>query len=183
MKLEDVDFNGLKKIAVVGGSGSGKTTLANWLGEATGLPIVHLDGINYLPNWVPRDKEERDKMIIDETNKEKWIMDGTYTKTMKYRFEKADLIVWLDYPTIAKLYGVLRRYKKSDGKTSKPEIPGCVEKMDWEFFKWVLLWNKNKRPGLKNALSGFEDKTITFKTRGQLNRWFKKKFPEVKIEY
>ena len=30
MKLEDVDFSKLKKIAIVGGSGSGKTTLANW---------------------------------------------------------------------------------------------------------------------------------------------------------
>ena len=182
-ELKRVDFNSIKKIAIIGGSGSGKTTLANNLGKVLDLPVVHLDGLNYLPNWVERNKEERDKMIIAEADKEKWIIDGTYSSTLNYRLNKADLIIWLDFNTMIKAYSVLKRYANSDGKTAKEEIPGCVEKMDWEFFSWVLKWNHKKRKGIISAVHNYQDKTLIFKTRRGLLNWFKKQFDGVKIEY
>ena len=34
------------------------------LGEKKGIPVYHIDGINYFENWIERDKAERDKIII-----------------------------------------------------------------------------------------------------------------------
>ncbi len=47
------------------------------------LPAIHLDAINYEPNWVEIDKAERDKIISDKSNEDKWIIDGNYTKTLR----------------------------------------------------------------------------------------------------
>ena len=42
------------KIAILGTSGSGKSTLAKRLGEAYGLPVLHMDTVHFLPGWVER---------------------------------------------------------------------------------------------------------------------------------
>ena len=112
------------RISIVGGSGSGKSTLCNILSKELNLPAIHLDAINYEPNWVEIDKSERDKMISDKSNEDKWIIDGNYNKTLKERFNRADLIIWLDYSTFMHLKGVFKRYFQMRN-SERPEIPGC----------------------------------------------------------
>ena len=92
------------RISIVGGSGSGKSTLCNILSKELGLPAIHLDAINYEPNWVEIDKTERDNMILSKAHDDKWVIDGNYNKTLKERFDKADLIIWLDYSTLKQLH-------------------------------------------------------------------------------
>lgn len=75
------------RISIVGGSGSGKSTLCDILSEKFSLPAVHLDSINFKPNWIEIDKNERDKIISAKALEDKWIIDGNYTKTLKLRFE------------------------------------------------------------------------------------------------
>ena len=161
------------KIAIVGAPGTGKTTLSNILSKLYGIEATHIDGIHHLENWVQRDKEERDKIILDIVKRDKWIIDGTYKATLKPRFEAADLIIWLDYSSLAQIKGVTERYLKNKGK-EKPEIPGCKEKMDKEFFTYVLKYNKEKRKNIVNNLEGIDkSKLIVFKNRRQLNKWLK----------
>ena len=62
-----ISVKNISKIAIIGGPGTGKSTLANNLGKELNLPICHLDGIHHLANWVPRHKEERDKIILEKT--------------------------------------------------------------------------------------------------------------------
>lgn len=71
------------RISIVGGSGSGKSTLADILSKELELPVIHLDAINFEPNWVEIDKNKRDKIISEESDKDKWIIDGNYNKTLK----------------------------------------------------------------------------------------------------
>ena len=85
------------RISIVGGSGSGKSTLCNILSKELNLPAIHLDAINFLLNWVEIDKIERDKIILSKSMEDKWVIDGNYSKTLKERFKRADLIIWLDY--------------------------------------------------------------------------------------
>ena len=46
-----MELKQVKRITIVGGPGTGKTTLAQKLGTIFNLPIIHIDGINYTPNW------------------------------------------------------------------------------------------------------------------------------------
>ena len=153
--------------------GAGKTTLSNILSKLYNIEATHIDGIHHMENWVQRDKDERDRMILDVVSKDKWIIDGTYKATLKPRFEAADLIIWLDYSSFAQIKGVMTRFLKNKGK-EKPEIPGCKEKMDKEFFTYVLRYNKDKRKNIVNNLEGIDkSKVIVFKNRRQLNKWIK----------
>lgn len=123
----------MNRICIIGGSGTGKTTLANNLGNELNLPVYHIDGINYSENWKAINKDERDLIILEKANEDKWIIDGTYHSTLKQRLEKSDYIIYLDYSTIAQIRGAFGRFLKNHGK-EKEEIPGCKERMNWKFF-------------------------------------------------
>lgn len=161
------------RISIVGGSGSGKSTLCNILSKELKLPAIHLDAINYNPNWIEIDKNERDKIISNKSAEDKWIIDGNYNKTLQERFEKADLIIWLDYSTIKQLKGVIKRYLKTYNK-ERPEIPGCKDKLDFKFIKYVLTYNKKKRPVIEDYLKNIQkEKVMVFRKQKDLNEWLK----------
>ena len=162
-----------KRISVIGGSGSGKSTLTNILSKELDIPAIHLDAINYNDNWIERDKNERDAIIASKADEENWIIDGNYNKTLKERLDKADLIIWLDYSTFAHLRGVLKRIVRNYNK-EKPEIPGCKERINFTFLKYVVTYNKKKRPKIIELLKEIpDDKLLIFKKQKDLNKWIK----------
>lgn len=161
------------RISIVGGSGSGKSTLCNILSKELGLPAIHLDAINYEPNWVEIDKAERDNIILSKAQDDKWVIDGNYNKTLKERFDKADLIIWLDYSALKQLHGILKRYFTTRN-SERPEIPGCKERLEPEFIKYVLTYNKKKRPVILDYLKDVpKEKVLIFKHQKDLNAWLK----------
>lgn len=166
----------IKKISIIGGSGCGKTTLSDNLGKVLNLPVYHIDGIHHLENWVVRDKDERDRMIMEKVNTSHWVIDGTYTSTLGKRLECSDLIIYLDYSSFAQVKGALGRWIKHHGQ-EKPEIPGCKEQMNLDFFLWVCKWRKNKRQNIVDNIEKIdESKVLIFKNRKELNNWFEKEF-------
>ncbi len=159
------------RISIIGGSGTGKSTLTDILSKELNIPAIHIDAINYEPNWKKIDKIERDKIILSKINEKKWIIDGNYTKTLQARLNKSDLIIWLDYSTSAQLKGVFKRYLTMY-KKERPEIPGCKERFNIEFIKNVASHNKEKRPILKSILKNIsEEKILIFKKQKDLNNW------------
>ena len=162
------------RISIIGGAGTGKTTLSNILSEKYNIPVTHIDGIHHLKNWQVRDKQERDKIILDIVEKEKWIIDGTYKDTIKQRLEKSDLIIWLDYSTFTQVKGILKRFFKNPGK-EKPEIPGCNERLNLEFLKYVINYRKKKRHFVVEAIQNVDkNKILIFTKQKDLNKWLKK---------
>lgn len=171
----------INKISIIGGSGCGKTTLSDNIGKALDLPVCHIDGIHHLDNWVVRDKDERDKMIMEKVAEEKWVIDGTYRSTLNERLENSDLVIYLDYSSIAQVKGALGRWIKHHGE-EKPDIPGCKEKMDLKFLSWVWNWRKDKRQDVVEVVNKLDDsKVLIFKNRRELNKWYEKEFGK-KIE-
>lgn len=175
------DIKNIKRISIIGGPGTGKSTLANNLGRNLELPVYHIDAINYLENWKERDKKERDEIILKKIEESKWIIDGTYKSTLENRVSESDLIIFLKYSTIAKLKGIFSRYLKNKGK-GRNEIPGCKEKMEWNFIKLTIIWNKTKGSIIDSILEKYKDKNIIiFRNRRQLNKWYGNEFKK-KIE-
>lgn len=161
------------RISIVGGSGSGKTTLCDILSKELNLPAIHLDSINYSSNWVEIDKGQRDKIISAKASEDKWVIDGNYSKTLKDRFDKADLIIWLDYSTFMHLKGVFKRFFKTHNK-ERPEIPGCKERLNFTFIKYVATYNKKNRHIIVDNLKDIpKDKVLIFKKQKDLNKWLK----------
>lgn len=159
------------RISIVGGSGSGKSTLCNILSKELNLPAIHLDAINFNENWVEINKEKRDKIISNKSSEDKWIIDGNYNKTLKERFKKADLIIWLDYSTFMQLKGVFKRYFKTRNK-ERTEIPGCKERLNFRFIKYVATYNRKKRHVIVDNLKEIsKEKVLIFKKQKDLNKW------------
>lgn len=162
------------KILIIGGSGVGKTTLSNKLSKIYDLPITHIDALHHTANWEVRDEKERDNIIKETVKKEKWIFDGTYTKTLEERAKETDLIIWLDYSTFAQIRGILKRFIQNRGK-ERPEIPGCKERMNKDFFMKTLQYRKEKRPKVVKILeNGDKEKILRFTKQYKLNKWVRK---------
>lgn len=164
-------MNNIKRICVVGAPGTGKTTLSRKLAKIYNLPVCHLDSFHQLPNWKLRDEKERDNMILEESKKEEWILDGTFTNTLLERVKRADLVIFLDYTWFAALKGVLKRIWKDHGK-EKSDIPGCKEKFDMSFILYVATYNRQRRSIILDILNkGDKEKLLTFKNNKELQKW------------
>ena len=88
----------MERIAIVGTTGSGKTTLARQIAERLKCHCCELDAINWQPNWEQLDDDrlvERVGVVVD---KDRWIIEGNYPSVRPLIWERADTLVWLDYP-------------------------------------------------------------------------------------
>ena len=128
------------KIAILGFSGSGKSTLAQTLGEISGAPVLHLDTVQFLPNWQVREAEEKQRLVEDFLDSHpSWVIDGNYRKlSYDRRLREADQIWILLFGRATRLWRVCRRYRQYKGKSRPDMAEGCPEKLDGEFVRWVL---------------------------------------------
>lgn len=165
------------KICVIGHSGAGKSTLAHTLGEKYGVPVLHLDATFWYGDWQNRSRAEQ-SVIVNNFMQENdgWVIDGNYFHICLNRFEECDAVYFLNFNRFFCFKEALKRYKKYKG-TVRPDCP-CYEKFDFEFAKWILLdgRSKKKKAQIKNILSICNGKSLTFKTRKDLNRFLQKKF-------
>ena len=164
----------MKRVLIIGCGGAGKSTLARALGEKTGLPVVHLDSIFWLPGWVEMEKDAFDQRLREEMAKETWIMDGNFNRTMEERIAHCDTIIYLDFSRFACLRGVLKRVITTYGKVRPDMGEGCPERLDWEFLKWVWNFNKNKQERYYRMLNEAEGKeTVVLKNRRMVKRFLR----------
>ena len=135
----------MERILIIGCGGAGKSTLARQLGKKLDLPVVHLDTLFWKPGWVQESREEFDRKLSVELEKPKWILDGNFNRTMPQRMAKCDTIIYLDFPRLACLMGVIKRIVTTYGKVRPDMGDGCPERFDLEFLRWVWNYNKNNR--------------------------------------
>ena len=152
-----------KKILIVGCGGAGKSTLARKMGEAFGLPVVHLDRLWWLPGWVHREREEFDRLLTAELNKPAWIVEGNFSRTFPLRLQYADLCIYLDVDLDTCLEGIHARWEQYRGRTRPDMTEGCEEQIDPEFEQWVRDFNTDTRPVMLRAMeeSGVPYKIFT----------------------
>lgn len=164
----------MERIMIVGCGGAGKSTLARQLGEKLGLPVVHLDKLFWHSGWVESTKEEIDGKIMLELQKERWIIDGNYMRTMPIRMAHCDTVIFLDFNRVSCVWSILKRYLTNIGKVRPDMAEGCPEKIDWEFFVWVWNFNKTKRERIYRMLKEAEGiETIVLKNRRAVRKFLK----------
>ena len=89
----------------------GKTSLSRALGDITGLLVIELDAVFWLPNWNERDSDEMLKIVQKriEDSPEGWIIDGNYSKIRSHILPLADTVIWLNLPTWSVTIRIVKR--------------------------------------------------------------------------
>jgi len=102
-----------------------------------------------------------------------YIMDGNYTGSLSVRLPRADTVFYLDFPTLKCFWRVIKRIRKYRG-TVRPDMPaGCVERYDFDFLHYVLIFNIVVRKRILKILetAGSETKIITFKKDREIEEY------------
>lgn len=127
----------MKRVMIMGQPGSGKSTMARKLGDKTGLPVVHVDRIHWMPGWEERPKSQKIEMALAEEAKAAWIFEGGLTATWHNRAARADTLIFLDFPLWLRAWRVFMRTLRHRGTTRPDMQDGCPERFNYEFTKWI----------------------------------------------
>ncbi|WP_052442486.1 hypothetical protein [Streptacidiphilus neutrinimicus] len=149
-----------RRVAVIGCPGSGKTWLATRLAASSGLPYVGLDDHYFDRGWQIRCSPEQWQADHDALAQDAaWVMDGLHSTTLPERLNRAEAVVWLDYPTHVCVLGYLRRTARwrltgrapgyasaADGSVRlPPDAPS--------FLRFILTFRRHRRPALAELLA------------------------------
>lgn len=158
----------MEKIIVIGCPGAGKSSFSRRLREKTDLPLYYLDMIWHKPDKTNITRDEFDAALSDILKKDKWIIDGNYSRTLEMRLKACDTVFMLDFPTAVCLEGARSRIGKK-----REEMPWIEEEFDPEFKQYIINFANTKLPHIYELLNKYKDKNIiVFKSREELNRFF-----------
>lgn len=152
--FSQMDFS---RVAIIGSAGSGKTTLAKQLGTLFDRPVTHLDKILWGENWTELTHEQRLQILQPIVDLSQWIIDGTWAKTLEYRYKRATLVIFLDYKPTFCAWRAFRRSLKHKGIQRDDLAEGCIEKINFGFYRYILNFRKNTLPRIKNMQQTYPD--------------------------
>lgn len=145
------------RIMIIGSGGAGKSTLSRTLGEKLNINVIHLDILLWKPNWNQVARDEQIKIQQQIIQDKEWIIDGNYGGTMDIRFQEADTIIFLDLLRIICIYRAIKRAIQYRNKSRPDMVEGNKERLDFNFYKWIWNYPKDKRPEIINKLKELEN--------------------------
>ncbi|WP_163540697.1 adenylate kinase [Occultella kanbiaonis] len=139
------DLRRARRVLCYGVTGSGKSTLALRLGAELALPVTLVDEHYWEPGWVPAPQEQFEEYIASTVSGPRWVVDTAYARHLDAIFQRADVIVALDYPRLVSLTRLVRRTCRNI-VTRAPLCNGNVETLRnalsgdsiirWHFTSW-----------------------------------------------
>ncbi len=142
----------MKRDLVIGCPGAGKTYFSKRLGEILSLPVVHMDNLYWNKDKTSVDLDTLKARLQPYLEKEEWIIDGNYHKTLEMRLPYASDVFVLDLPRKECIQGILDRIDQP-----RDDIPWVESEDDaTELIAWtadygfrtkdeeIALLNKNK---------------------------------------
>ena len=102
------------KVMIIGSPGAGKSTFARKLRDQTGLHLYYLDMLWHKPDQTNISEYDFDMILNQITEKDNWILEGNYLRTMELRLNACDTVFFLDYPLEICLEGVRSRIGKKE---------------------------------------------------------------------
>ena len=150
---------------------AGPTTLARELAPLLGLPLVHMDQLGWQAGWVETEKAELIARLAEVVTRDEWLIEGNYGSTLGPRLERADTVIYLDFPITLCLSRLTRRIINHRGR-SRPDMPeGCLERLDPAFFWYVMNWNTGPRPRTEAKLATYRGRVIRLTSPHALAVW------------
>ena len=142
----------MKRILVIGCPGAGKTYFSKRLSKILNLPLVHMDNLYWNEDKTSVDLDTLKANLQPYLEKEEWIIDGNYHKTLEMRLPYASDVFVLDLPRKECIQGILDRIDQP-----RDDIPWVESEDDaTELIAWtadygfrtkdeeIALLNKNK---------------------------------------
>lgn len=156
------------KIIVIGSPGSGKSTFARKLRDITDIPLYYLDMIWYKPDRTNISQEEFDSQLNDILQKDRWIIDGNYQRTLESRLEKCDTIFLMDFPVDVCLSGAESRIGKK-----REDLPWIEYEFDKEFKQWIIDFPENRLTQIYQKIEKYRHNKdiIIFKSRKEADEY------------
>lgn len=153
----------MNRVIVIGCPGSGKSVFSRALAAKIGIPLFHLDTMNWNADRTTVDKAVFLGRLNEALRGERWIIDGNYLSTMEMRMAACDTVFFLDYPLAVCLEGVRARRGKP-----RPDMPWIEEGEDAEFIRFIENYALDSRPKVLELLEKYKEKEIyVFKTRAE----------------
>lgn len=101
-----------RRINVVGTSAAGKTTMARSIAARLGVPHVELDALHWERGWRDAPWDVMRERVQRAVAADAWVVDGNYSAVRDLVWERAEAVVWLDFP----LRTILWRYVVRTGR-------------------------------------------------------------------
>ena len=157
------------KIVVLGVSASGKSLFARRLSSHLNIPLTHMDAIMWEPGWNhvgnTKVREELQKVMANDS----WIIEGWIEpKARKLVFDRADTIIYLDYPRLLVTWRYLKRWLKHR-KAPRAELNGSPEKFSFKFLK--LVFTKGEAISINESLGELTDQSKVIKINSPKKAW------------
>jgi adenylate kinase family enzyme len=163
----------MKRVLIIGPCGSGKSTLARELAPRMGLPLVHMDQLGWQAGWVETERAELNARLAEVVAGERWMIEGNYGSVLPPRLERADTVIYLDFPIRLCLWRLIKRIVTLRGQ-SRPDMPeGCPERFDAAFFWYVITWNSGPRVRTEAHIAPHAGKVIRLTSPRMLAEWRK----------
>ncbi|MFZ9396412.1 MAG: topology modulation protein [Erythrobacter sp.] len=160
----------MQRVLIVGPCGAGKSTMGFALAEATGLPLFHMDQLNWQPGWIEAGDDSLRTKLREVVAGDRWIIEGTYGATLAERLPRADTVLYLDYPIGLCFWRTLKRIRTWHGRVRPDMSEGCPERLDLGFLLYVARWNHGSRQRLEGRIAPYRDKVIRLRSPAEAAR-------------
>ena len=127
--------------------------------------------MHWLPGWVERGRDEGCAELAQVLAGERWIIDGNYGSILPMKLERADTVIWLNYPTSLCLKRVITRWWHHRGRTRPDMTEGRPERLSRELFHYVLTFRKAWNARNAVALERFGGEVVRLATPAQTEAW------------
>ncbi len=162
-----------QRIVILGRSGGGKSTLARALGARLDLPVIHIDSLFWKPGWTTGPREEFRRDLAAALAGDRWITDGNFSNSFDLRLPRADLIIWIEQPRLLCIRRALMRVARHYGRARPDLAPGCPERLDWEFLRYIWNFDRDIRPKIMAGIAeyGAGVEVMTLRGDGEVVRF------------
>lgn len=159
------------KIMIIGCPGAGKSTFARKLRDKTGLPLYHLDMIWHKLDRTNISREEFDTRLSEIVQRDRWIIDGNYQRTLEMRLRECDTVFLMDYPLDVCLAGAKSRIGRR-----RDDLPWLETEFDEEFKQWIIDFPQNELPEIYELVNKYKDEKniVIFKSREETDAYLRR---------